>query len=142
MPDGSEQIAVRMVERIADIPAADWDACAGDDDPFLGHAFLNALEESGCVSAESGWLPRHLAMEDPDGTVVAVAPLYAKGHSQGEYVFDWGWADAYERAGGRYYPKLQCAVPFTPVPGRRLLARAGVAEESAVRTLAVCPCRI
>ncbi len=125
MPDGSEQIAIRVVERIADIPAADWDACAGGDDPFTGHAFLSALEDAGCVSAESGWLPRHMAVLDGVGDVVAVAPLYVKGHSQGEYVFDWGWADAYERAGGRYYPKLQCAVPFSPIPGRRLLARPG-----------------
>ncbi len=135
MPDGREQITVRMVERIADIDARQWDACAGDDDPFLCHAFLGALEESACISAETGWLPRHLAVEGPDRSVVAVAPLYVKGHSQGEYVFDWGWADAYERAGGRYYPKLQCAVPFTPVPGRRLLARPGTGEETAERAL-------
>lgn len=135
MPDGSEHISVRVAERIAAIGEAEWDACAGGADPFLSHAFLGALEEAECVSAESGWLPRHLAVEGPDGGVVAVAPLYVKGHSQGEYVFDWGWADAYERAGGRYYPKLQCAVPFTPAPGRRLLARPGpgaVAAEAAL----------
>ncbi len=123
MPDGSEHITVRVAERIAEIPADAWDACAGRDDPFVSHAFLSALEDAGCVSAASGWLPHHLAVEDPDGAIRGVAPLYVKGHSQGEYVFDWGWADAYERAGGRYYPKLQCAVPFTPVPGRRLLLR-------------------
>jgi len=136
MPDGSEHISVRVAERIAAIGEADWDACAGDSDPFLSHAFLSALEEAECVSAESGWLPRHLAVEGPDGTVMAVAPLYVKGHSQGEYVFDWGWADAYERAGGRYYPKLQCAVPFTPAPGRRLLARPGPGAASAEAALA------
>jgi predicted N-acyltransferase len=125
MPDGSEHISVRVAESIAEIGEAGWDACAGADDPFLSYAFLGALEEAGCVSAESGWLPHHLAVEGPDGAVAAVAPLYVKGHSQGEYIFDWGWADAYERAGGRYYPKLQCAVPFTPVPGRRLLAKPG-----------------
>ncbi len=125
MPDGSEHISVRVAESIAGIGEAGWDACAGADDPFLSYAFLSALEEAGCVSAESGWLPHHLAVEAPDGTLIAVAPLYVKGHSQGEYIFDWGWADAYERAGGRYYPKLQCAVPFTPVPGRRLLAKPG-----------------
>ncbi|MDH3231197.1 MAG: GNAT family N-acetyltransferase, partial [Alphaproteobacteria bacterium] len=136
MPDGSEQIAVRVAERIAEIPAEAWDACAGQDDPFVSHAFLSALEDSGCVSADSGWLPHHLAVEGTDGAIAGVAPLYVKGHSQGEYVFDWGWADAYERAGGRYYPKLQCAVPFTPVPGRRLLTRPGPGAEQAQAALA------
>ncbi len=136
MPDGSEHISVRVAERIAAIGGVEWDACAGGDDPFLSHAFLGALEEAGCVSAESGWLPRHLTVEGPDGGVIAVAPLYVKGHSQGEYVFDWSWADAYERAGGRYYPKLQCAVPFTPVPGRRLLAKAGPGAAAAEAALA------
>jgi len=136
MPDGSERITVRVADRIADIPAAAWDACAGSDDPFLSHAFLSALEDAGCVSAETGWMPHHLAVEGADGTIAGVAPLYVKGHSQGEYVFDWGWADAYERAGGRYYPKLQCAVPFTPVPGRRLLARPGFAAPQVQEALA------
>jgi len=136
MPDGSEHIAIRVAERIAEIPAKAWDACAGQDDPFLSHAFLSALEDAGCVSADSGWLPHHLAVEGPDGEIAGVAPLYVKGHSQGEYVFDWGWADAYERAGGRYYPKLQCAVPFTPVPGRRLLARPAPGAEQAQAALA------
>ena len=135
MPDGSEHISVRVAERIAAIGGAEWDACAGGEDPFLSYAFLGALEEAECVSAECGWLPHHLAVEGPDGAIMAVAPLYVKGHSQGEYVFDWGWADAYERAGGRYYPKLQCAVPFTPAPGKRLLAKPGpgaVAAEAAL----------
>jgi Uncharacterized protein conserved in bacteria len=99
--------------------AAEWDALAGPQ-PFLRHAFLHALEDSGCVRAETGWQPQHLGLWQ--GTRLAAAmPLYLKSHSYGEYVFDWSWADAYERAGGRYYPKLLCAIPFTPVPGPRLL---------------------
>lgn len=132
MPDGRETIAVRIVERISDIPAGDWDACAAGagaaGNPFLSHCFLNALEESGSVSAETGWQPYHLVVEDTGGRLLGVAPLYVKSHSQGEYVFDYGWGHAYEQAGGRYYPKLQCAVPFTPVPGARLLIRDDAAE--------------
>ncbi|MCK0210023.1 GNAT family N-acetyltransferase [Starkeya koreensis] len=100
--------------------------------PFVSHAFLSALEESGSVSAKTGWLPQHLVLEDPDGKLVGVCPAYLKSHSQGEYVFDHGWAEAYERAGGRYYPKLQVSVPFTPATGPRLLAAPG-AEAEAVR---------
>jgi len=118
-------VAVRLVQGIDRIAAADWDACAGADQPFLSHAFLSALETSGSASADTGWLPLHLVAEQ-QGRVIACAPMYLKSHSYGEYVFDWGWADAYERAGGRYYPKLQVAVPFTPVPGPRLLARPDV----------------
>ncbi|MEM9625694.1 MAG: GNAT family N-acetyltransferase [Pseudomonadota bacterium] len=118
-------VAVRLVQGIDKIDAADWDACAGADQPFLSHAFLSALETSGSASAETGWLPLHLAAEQ-DGRLIACAPMYLKSHSYGEYVFDWGWADAYHRAGGAYYPKLQVAVPFTPVPGPRLLARPDV----------------
>jgi predicted N-acyltransferase len=110
---------------MADIPAAEWDACAGSDNPFVSHAFLAALEDSGSATADTGWLPRHLVVTGEDGKVQACAPLYLKSHSYGEYVFDWGWAEAWQRAGGRYYPKLQCAVPFTPVTGPRLLVRAG-----------------
>jgi predicted N-acyltransferase len=128
MPDGSEQATVRVVEHIRDIPAEAWDACTGGNNPFLSHAFLNALELSGCVRAETGWLPQHLVVEDEAGNVAACAPLYLKSHSQGEYVFDWGWADAFERAGGDYYPKLQSAVPFTPATGPRLLVRPDVSE--------------
>jgi uncharacterized protein len=123
MADGSERVTVKVVSRLAELPAAEWDGCAGDDNPFLSHAFLEALESSGSATAETGWLPQHLAIEDGAGRLVAAAPLYLKTHSYGEYVFDWGWASAYERAGGRYYPKLQCAVPFTPVTGPRLLLR-------------------
>jgi len=125
VPDGEIALQARVVRRIADLDAAAWDACAGADNPFVGHAFLSALETSGCCTGESGWLPLHAVLEDSAGQVLAVAPLYAKGHSYGEYVFDHAWADAYERAGGRYYPKLQVAVPFTPVPGPRLMVRPG-----------------
>src|SRR5262249_31087497 len=111
-------------DRLADVSAAEWNACAGDENPFLSHEFLDALEASGSATSKTGWLPQHLLVEDGSGRLLAAAPLYLKSHSYGEYVFDWGWADAYERAGGRYYPKLQCAVPFSPVPGPRLLVRA------------------
>src|SRR6516225_7171632 len=121
MADGRDAATVRVVSRIAEIPASAWDACAGSDNPFLSHAFLDALEESGSATAQAGWLPQHLALEDEEGRLIGAAPLYLKGHSYGEYVFDHGWAAGYERAGGRYYPKLQCAVPFTPATGRRLL---------------------
>jgi predicted N-acyltransferase len=121
----SEPIEVRLAQGIDEIAAADWDACAGADQPFLSHAFLRALETTGCATGEAGWLPLHLIAEQ-QGRIIACAPMYLKSHSYGEYVFDWGWANAYERAGGRYYPKLQVAVPFTPVPGPRLLARPDV----------------
>jgi uncharacterized protein len=115
---------VRQVPSIAAIAAADWDALANPHpalaNPFVSHAFLKALEEAGTVGGRSGWTPRHLVLER-DGTVIGVAPTYLKAHSQGEYVFDHGWADAFQRAGGTYYPKLQIAVPFSPVPGPRLL---------------------
>lgn len=106
---------------IAAIPADTWDAL-GDGNPFTTHRFLLALEESGSVGRGTGWQPLHVTLEE-GGTVVAAAPLYAKSHSQGEYIFDHAWAEAYQRAGGRYYPKLHAAVPFTPVTGARLLAR-------------------
>jgi predicted N-acyltransferase len=131
MPDGREPTQIRTVESIAAIPAAAWDACAGDDNPFVGHAFLKALEDSRSVGARTGWMPRHVVVEDGGGALLAAAPMYAKGHSSGEYVFDHGWAQAFERAGGRYYPKLQVAVPFTPVPGPRLLVRPGAAAAEA-----------
>jgi hypothetical protein len=121
MPDGADATRIEVISEIAQVDAAAWDACAGDDDPFVSHAFLDALEQSGSAVGDRGWLPQHLVARGADGRVVGAAPLYLKSHSYGEYVFDWGWADAYERAGGRYYPKLQCAVPFTPVTGPRLL---------------------
>ena len=123
MPDGSATLTLTLHARIAEIDPADWDACAGDDNPFVSHAFLSALEDSGSAGARTGWLPQHAVLRAEDGGVVAAAPLYAKSHSYGEYVFDHGWANALERTGGNYYPKLQCAVPFSPVPGPRLLCR-------------------
>lgn len=116
---------LRVVERIAEIAATDWDALANPpgepDNPSVSHAFLDALEESGCVGGKTGWLPRHLVLEE-GGSITGVVPCYLKSHSMGEYVFDHGFADALHRAGGRYYPKLQVSVPFTPVPGPRLMA--------------------
>ncbi len=114
---------VRIHDTITAIPAAEWDACAGAANPFVSHAFLSILEESGSVGEGTGWQPLPLVVEASDGTIIAAAPCYAKSHSQGEYVFDHGWAEAWERAGGRYYPKIQVASPFSPVPGPRLLLR-------------------
>ena len=122
---GGGDFTVRVASAMADIDAAAWDACAGGDNPFVSHAFLNALEQSGSASAETGWLPLHLVVEGAGQSLLAAAPCYLKSHSQGEYVFDHGWADAFERAGGAYYPKLQVCAPFTPVTGPRLLARPG-----------------
>ena len=143
----SPEITLEAVPAISDIRAEDWDACAnprpdpdslenldtlasGDSpacsksgyNPFISHAFFAAAEASGSACARTGWGPRHL-LAKLDDTVVGVVPCYLKSHSQGEYVFDRGWADAYERAGGRYYPKLQVSVPFTPATGRRFLTR-------------------
>ncbi|HWK43845.1 MAG TPA: GNAT family N-acetyltransferase [Stellaceae bacterium] len=129
--DGDRELRIEVHPRIADLPSAAWDACAGPDNPFVSHAFLSALEDSGSVAARTGWQPQHLAIREPDGALAGVVPLYLKSHSYGEYVFDHGWADAYERAGGTYYPKLQCAVPFTPVTGSRLLVRPGASPHTA-----------
>jgi predicted N-acyltransferase len=114
-------LQIRTVSRIATIEALEWDRLVPADNPFLRHAFLAALEASGSVSEQTGWQPFHLIVER-GGTLVGAVPLYVKSHSYGEYVFDHGWAEGYRRAGGHYYPKLQAAVPFTPVPGPRLLA--------------------
>lgn len=116
-------VTARIADGVRQVPAVDWDACAGADNPFLSHAFLAALEESGSATARTGWQPLPIIVDGADGRPAAIAPAYAKSHSQGEYVFDHAWADAFERAGGRYYPKLQVAAPFTPVPGPRLLLR-------------------
>jgi len=131
-------VVVRIASRIEEIPASEWDACARGNEPggatgrpanpFISHVFLKALEESGSATRKTGWLPQHLLLEDGSGQLTGCMPCYLKSHSQGEYVFDHGWADAYERAGGSYYPKLQASVPFTPVTGRRLLVRAGGAQ--------------
>jgi len=115
------ETAVRVVMRMAELPAGAWNALAGDS-PFLQHAFLDALETTGCVGVDIGWEPVHLALFR-DGRLDAAMPLYVKRHSWGEFVFDWAWADAYRRHGLDYYPKLACCVPFSPVPGPRLLAR-------------------
>ena len=127
-----DAIEVTVLTRLSEISAADWDACACPEaaagarphDPFTTHRFLLALESSHSVGTGTGWSPRHLVAR-LGGEVIAVAPLYAKSHSQGEYIFDFNWAEAWERAGGRYYPKLQGAVPFTPATGRRFLTRPG-----------------
>jgi len=119
-----EDYSIRTVEKICEISATDWNSCCEDDHPFVSYEFLEALEKSGCATAETGWMPQHLVLEK-GGKIVGVAPQYIKGHSQGEYVFDHSWADAYERAGGRYYPKLQLSVPFSPVTGPRFLCGAG-----------------
>jgi hypothetical protein len=123
MADSSHEIVARIGNGVSAFDAAQWDACAGAGNPFVSHAFLSILEESGSATTRAGWQPLPIAVDGADGMLAAVAPAYAKSHSQGEYVFDHAWADAYDRAGGRYYPKLQIAVPFTPVPGPRLLIR-------------------
>lgn len=135
MPDGDTELSARIVEHIADIPADTWEKLAGDDNPFVSHQFLHALEETGCATNEAGWLPQHIVVEEASGKIVAAAPMYLKSHSQGEYVFDHGWAHAWERAGGRYYPKMQVAAPFSPVTGPRLLAGTGPESDDARLTL-------
>jgi predicted N-acyltransferase len=153
----SSELTLEAVSSVSQIPAADWDACAnpapdpgslnGLDtlalpgapsrscaastpsyNPFVSHAFFSSLEASGSAAPRTGWGPRHL-LARLDGAIAGIVPCYLKSHSQGEYVFDRGWADAYERAGGRYYPKLQVSVPFTPATGPRLLIRNGVDRE-------------
>jgi uncharacterized protein len=160
----SSEITLEAVPSVSDIPAAEWDVCANplavpnsvenldtlgspgaagfscadrrpSYNPFVSHAFFAAAEASGSACARTGWGPRHLVAK-LDGTTVGVVPCYLKSHSQGEYVFDRGWADAYERAGGRYYPKLQVSVPFTPASGPRLLIRNGVDRERIADALA------
>src|SRR6201996_6283869 len=147
----SSEIILEAVPSVSDIAADEWNACAnpernpdsidrldtlalptasGDScnrsglsyNPFVSHAFFSAVEKSGSATAKTGWGPRHL-LAKIDGRIAGIVPCYLKSHSQGEYVFDRGWADAYERAGGRYYPKLQASVPFTPATGPRLLIR-------------------
>jgi uncharacterized protein len=117
------EVFARIAPGIGSIAVEDWDACAGTGNPFLSHAFLSALEDSGSAVAQAGWQPVPIVVDGDDGRPAGILPAYAKSHSQGEYVFDHAWADAWERAGGQYYPKLQIAVPFTPVPGPRLLMR-------------------
>ena len=133
------EIRARVLTAAADVSAAEWNACAGADNPFVAHEFFAALEASGSACARTGWQPAHIVVDDAAGVPLGILPAYLKSHSQGEYVFDQGWADAWERAGGQYYPKLQCSVPFTPATGPRLLLRdpaAAPALLAAAETLA------
>ena len=137
------EIAIRVVTSLDAFTQAEWSRLAGASrtgrtpyNPFISKAFLSSLEDSGCATRETGWLGQHLRLEAADGSLLGVTPCYLKSHSQGEYVFDHGWADAFERAGGRYYPKLQAAVPFTPATGPRLLAREGIDPAPVRRALA------
>src|SRR5271169_3983915 len=147
------ELRIRIAQSLAEVRPADWDACAEEglasevkltsehnlsprlstraqvNNPFITHNFLSSLEDSFSVGGRTGWQPRHLLAEGPDGTLLGAAPCYVKSHSRGEYVFDHGWAEAFERVGGDYYPKMQVAVPFTPVTGPRLLARPGPLAE-------------
>ena len=149
-PQSPIELQLRIVPDLSEVPAAAWDACAGagqangvhcldepvhpetdplqaearwSANPFVSHAFLSALERSGSAAPRTGWAPQHLIAETKDGEILGAVPCYLKSHSRGEYVFDQGWADAYERAGGSYYPKLQVSVPFTPATGPRLLVK-------------------
>jgi hypothetical protein len=157
----ASDLRLRVAPSLTLIPSADWDACANPDaagllpapvvetliqgvevesaedtdNPFISHAFLSSCEESGSATRKTGWAGAHLLVEDREDHLLACAPAYLKSHSQGEYVFDYGWADAYERAGGEYYPKLQVSVPFTPATGRRLLVRPGPRAAEARKAL-------
>ncbi len=138
-PASVSDLRVRVLSTIGDIPAASWDGCTGlgqRANPFTRYAFLRALEDSKSATARTGWQPQHIVAEAADGSVIGVAPCYLKSHSRGEYVFDRGWAEAYQRAGGSYYPKLQVAVPFTPATGRRLLTAPGIETAMAESLLA------
>ena len=130
----AEQAVVSVHRRIDDIGRAAWEGCLDAPDyagnPFVAFDFLDILEKSGCATERSGWAPQHLALRDARDGVLAVMPLYLKSHSQGEYIFDHAWADAYERAGGRYYPKLVSASPFSPVTGPRLIVKGGVDRDA------------
>ena len=150
-----QEIEIKVLPTIADIAAAEWDACANPADltgpaerppasasslaaynPFVSYDFLWALEASGSATRRTGWAPQHLVAAGADGRATGVMPCYLKSHSRGEYVFDAGWAEAYERAGGDYYPKLQVSVPFTPALGRRLLTAPGPNEANVLAALA------
>lgn len=126
----ADEVTIRVVRSFSEIKPAEWDLLSGASrsgpgyNPFISHAFLSALEDSGSATAETGWMGHHLLLEQ-EGRLLGAIPCYLKSHSQGEYVFDYGWADAFQRAGGRYYPKLQASIPFTPATGPRLLVRQG-----------------
>jgi predicted N-acyltransferase len=133
MTDRSFQ--ARVLSNINEVSEADWDSFVPEGHPFLSWRFLHALEESGCAISETGWSPRHIWLMDENGEAVGAAPLYAKTHSRGEYVFDHGWANALERAGGHYYPKLQGSIPFTPATGPRLLAKTPDHKAALIETI-------
>ncbi|MBB6251850.1 GNAT family N-acetyltransferase [Nitrospirillum iridis] len=149
MADGNDDwtvgLTVGVAPRIDALAPADWDRLVDEDafpgHPFIRHAFLRILEDSGSVGRKSGWMPQHLTVRDAQGRLVGAAPMYLKSHSYGEYVFDQGWANAYERAGGQYYPKLQVSIPFTPVTGPRLLADPNCPAPDAVRRRLVAALR-
>ena len=134
MPHDKESINIRILGSLNEVTAAQWDECAGKTNPFVSHAFLKTLEDSGTVHRDTGWLAQHIVIENQTN-LVAVVPCYLKNHSYGEYVFDWAWANAYEKAGGHYYPKLQVAVPFSPVTGPRLLVREDQNKEKTQKLL-------
>lgn len=123
----------RLLNRIDELPEADWNKLEGTNTAFTCHQFFSALEQSGCTTASNGWIPSHLVWED-NGSILAALPLYKKYHSYGEYVFDWSWAEAYQQTGLNYYPKLLCAIPYTPVPGPRLFFRADQDEAALWRS--------
>ena len=132
-----QPLTISFVQSLDEVNSSDWNDCTGGDNPFVSYEFLSALEHSGSVGGDTGWTPYHMLVQAgmPDGsaTLKACMPLYLKHHSYGEYVFDHGWADAFERAGGRYYPKLQASAPFTPAAGPRFLVNpSGIPEERAL----------
>lgn len=132
---------IEIVSALDEVPAAEWNALAGGlDNPFLRHEFLAGLERHRCVGAHWGWRPRHLTLRGSDGTLLGAVPLYLKDNSYGELVFDWAWADAYQRSGLRYYPKLVSAIPYSPVPGPRLLLHAA-AERAVVEQRLIAAAR-
>jgi predicted N-acyltransferase len=137
MADREAEFVAKIASGVSGLNGHAWDRLAGEGDPFVSHAFLAALEDSGSVGPGTGWTPAPILIEDDAAHLLAAAPAYLKSHSQGEYVFDHGWADAWERAGGAYYPKLQVAVPFTPVPGSRLLGARAQHLLSAIEAVTV-----
>lgn len=141
-PKAEQEFVIRIVPSLTEFEQSEWveltsaSNCSETYNPFISYEFLNALEVSGSATRETGWMGQHLKLESPDGRLIGAVPCYLKNHSQGEYVFDHGWADAFERAGGQYYPKLQVSVPFTPATGPRLLVRQGIDIGVAQRALA------
>jgi predicted N-acyltransferase len=130
-----DSLRTAIVNRIRDIPAAEWNRVSGTGNPFLRHEFLSALETHGCVGEHQGWLPQHIVVYDDNNRLAGAVPLYLKDNSYGEFVFDWAWADAYHRAGIPYYPKLVSSIPFTPVTGPRLLLRPDVDHDTVSKQL-------